>query len=818
MLALATALLFAADISQAQSDRLLTNETLTVTPGSPEDDRVLGRVTLQDSTLRIENGAEVKTGSIGARGDSTLAVTGSSLQSSTGIFFYGNPDSAAALFTVSDQAQVAASYLHLRLAAWRVDDSRVTAEALQLNGASVAIRAGSKVQVSSPRFGWVEIFDEQPSVRPVTLLIEGQRSRLTAQALRIDEAPLGVELDVRQGGLLSIGGAIEWNRGGGGPVLVSVDDARLLGAAGLWAGGNTSLALSQGGTLQLGQPLTLAGGRLIIGGRITPAAPGVLQVPSIELRSGPQGEVPSVELNHTADAYELHTQLRGAGSVVHLAGHTIWRQPLMTADLTVAGGRVSLSDINAMGALVLAPGARLVLLPGSQTRAQGRLDISGALTVPLNGSTNPAQAPLATAQRAHLDGAHLWVDAASGASVGQSYAVLAADQGIQGQFAQVDLLQPLAYLQLQSRHTANQVTVMLEKIAPLHHLTPPGAAQTVAQIIDSLPPGDLLYQHVLHLPAGTQGRVLPALSGDTLATMRGALRKVPQPAAAAHRRLHAAAHSALPLWVLPVSAWQHESGRDDRPALEARSKGLFLGGDTALGPDWRAGIALGYVNMRIAQPERAARTKGDAYAALFYGGRHWPGGSGLVTLSASVGHIWHALHSRRDMRVVGLDHTLRARWRGAATHAELQLAYGRPLNEDWTVVPYLAINLEHLRMPGYREHGGISALRHHASAAWQGRSTLGLRANWQRDRARWWAGLGWQRRAGDLTPRASVSFAHDTRRYVAHGLPQVRDTAVLEAGLDLALGADSTLALSYQAWLAGGSRQQEAFLAWRWRY
>jgi outer membrane autotransporter protein len=61
--------------------------------------------------------------------------------------------------------------------------------------------------------------------------------------------------------------------------------------------------------------------------------------------------------------------------------------------------------------------------------------------------------------------------------------------------------------------------------------------------------------------------------------------------------------------------------------------------------------------------------------------------------------------------------------------------------------------------------------------------------------------LAWRHAFGDTTPLATLAFAGGSPFSVA-GLPIARNAALVEAGLDLAVGARATLGLSYSGQLA----------------
>jgi outer membrane autotransporter protein len=66
--------------------------------------------------------------------------------------------------------------------------------------------------------------------------------------------------------------------------------------------------------------------------------------------------------------------------------------------------------------------------------------------------------------------------------------------------------------------------------------------------------------------------------------------------------------------------------------------------------------------------------------------------------------------------------------------------------------------------------------------------------------------LGWRHAFGDTTPLSTLAFTGSDAFTVA-GVPIARDSALIEAGLDLNLTPNATLGVSYQGQFGGGASQ-----------
>ena len=89
-----------------------------------------------------------------------------------------------------------------------------------------------------------------------------------------------------------------------------------------------------------------------------------------------------------------------------------------------------------------------------------------------------------------------------------------------------------------------------------------------------------------------------------------------------------------------------------------------------------------------------------------------------------------------------------------------------------------------------------------------GYSTLGLRAA---STMHWGAMLivphisaAWQHAFNDVTPEAALAFASTGSGFVVSGVPLAEDSALIDAGLDFALGERTTAGVSYTGQFGDG--------------
>lgn len=127
--------------------------------------------------------------------------------------------------------------------------------------------------------------------------------------------------------------------------------------------------------------------------------------------------------------------------------------------------------------------------------------------------------------------------------------------------------------------------------------------------------------------------------------------------------------------------------------------------------------------------------------------------------------------------------------------------------------PFAGLAYVHLHTDGFSETGATTALTAQGDDTGVGYSTLGLRASTRFDLhgmdMTLRGGLAWRHAFGDVDPSTTLAFAGSSAFTIA-GLPIARDAAMVEAGLDVAVGRSATLGLSYAGQLAEDT-QDHAF-------
>ncbi|MGH6737292.1 MAG: autotransporter outer membrane beta-barrel domain-containing protein, partial [Methyloceanibacter sp.] len=131
------------------------------------------------------------------------------------------------------------------------------------------------------------------------------------------------------------------------------------------------------------------------------------------------------------------------------------------------------------------------------------------------------------------------------------------------------------------------------------------------------------------------------------------------------------------------------------------------------------------------------------------------------------------------------------------------MAMGGMAIEPFAGLAYVSIDGEN-----FREHGGALASLRGSTDQDVGYSTLGLRAattmHWGAMLVTPHVSAAWQHAFDDVTPGAALAFATTGIGFAIDGVPLAEDSALVDAGLDFALGQRTTAGVSYSGQFGDG--------------
>lgn len=275
--------------------------------------------------------------------------------------------------------------------------------------------------------------------------------------------------------------------------------------------------------------------------------------------------------------------------------------------------------------------------------------------------------------------------------------------------------------------------------------------------------------------------------------------------------------SPLVFWTQAFGSWGSQDS-DGNAASADRTIGGFLSGvDTAIGNGWRTGLAVGYSRSNVSVPQRISSAEIDSYHFAGYAG----GTVGAFALRTGASWSWNEIDTERTVVFPGFLDRVEANYDGDTGQIfgeiALPLSSGRLAHELFANLAYV-----HVSTDRFTEHGGLAALDGFGGDQDVGFSTLGIRFATQAmiggavvvPRA----SFAWQHAFGDVDPTAALAFSGSGATMSIGGVPLARNSALIEAGLDINLSPAARLGVSYNGEIASNVEDHGISGRLNWRF
>lgn len=632
---------------------------------------------------------------------------------------------------------------------------------------------------------------------------------------------------------------------------------------------STGTLLVSGGTIEaprirLAAAAATSTGTLIVGAAAgDPAAgAGTIDSATVEFEAG----TATLLFNHTANAgdnyvFDAGLDSTGAGThaLNHHAGVTNYTGDGsgFVGTTTVSGGTLFVD--NALGGTTVVTGG---VLGGAGTI--GALTMNGGVLAPGNsiGTLNVASTTfnpgsvfqvelndggfvagvnndlLNATGTVAINGGTIHVTPVNGTDDGSSYTpgtytIITAGGGVSGTFDTIT--DDFAFLGFEDAYDANNVYLISSLVSPGFCLPGFSANQCASGGgVSSLSAGNALYDAVVGLSNTDAPGALDQLSGEMHASGQTALinnslklRTVinnrinsafggqPTPDSFAIMGYGPSAGLVdLPpahrygAWAHAYGAWGSTSATANTAAMRQDDGGILVGADGHLGGAWHGGVFTGYGRSSFRINDRTSSGSSDNFHLGAYAG----GELGAVHFNAGAVHSWHSIGTNRNISFPGFTDTLTASYNARTMQVFGEASY-RIDAGGARFEPFAGLAHVNLHTNGFTETGGAAALTSAASSTSTTFTTLGIRASTDLHmgdmKATARGMIGWRHAFGNTAPTSSFAFAGGNS-FVVSGAPIARNTAVVEMGLDMEIGTNATLGLSYDGQFGSGTTSHSA--------
>ncbi|HVJ38418.1 MAG TPA: autotransporter domain-containing protein [Stenotrophomonas sp.] len=517
----------------------------------------------------------------------------------------------------------------------------------------------------------------------------------------------------------------EWRNDIGGPGRLGKD-----GQGWLRLAGNNTFAGAdvRGGMLELTGSNALTGALNVhTGGQLLVAKGALMSVPALTVHSG---------------RARIDGQVSGGSTSVEADG--------------VLEGTGQLGSTRVAG--VISPGVEGGARIG-QLRVDGDYTHLASALYRVDLAANGDADMLAVSGKARIEGGRIAVTATpSIEQLGQSFTVLTAAKGIEGQFTLP--ASPSTFLAFVAGYTPTSASLMLGRGLPLGSAAATANQRAVAAAADAQDNRQPLLGSMLTLSPQGARQAFDQLSGEVHASTRALLlesSRIPRETLLARARrsgqASADANSHAPRQGLWARA-DHQSDRLDGNgnAAAARFDGnvLLAGYDLQLDSGWTLGAMLGHGKGETKVADRQSKARVRANHIGVYAGQHW----GPWGLGAGYVHSRQQVKSQRSVTMPGLQETLVAKYDTRTDQAFVEGTY-RWSNGQVALEPFLQYTYLRQGKTGVAETGGLAALSGGSPAQDLHLGTAGLR---------WEAALGGPN-PGALSLRGQLAYQQASREF-----------------------------------------------------
>jgi len=423
-----------------------------------------------------------------------------------------------------------------------------------------------------------------------------------------------------------------------------------------------------------------------------------------------------------------------------------------------------------------------------------------------------------------------------GFSLNAAYLILSTTGGVNGKFTLTDDGHGSFYL-LQDEYDGNNVYLKTRQ-----YRTFASAAKTPNQIatangLQSLPGSSTLRDAVGRLNSDDEARAaFDMLSGEIHASLKSTLltdtRYLRDSAIDRLRRSQCLPGASEAVGTMPdvqtqrpstarceapsdgFQVWARTFGTHDSISTDGNAAkmtqnlfGFLAGADSEVAPGWRAGALAGYSHGRVNVNDRNSNAQTDNFHLGAYGGTSFGNIGARVGASAS----WHSIDTERTPTFTDFRDKLESQYSARTLQAFTDVGYRFAL-DNLALEPFANAAFANLHGNGFNEGGSPAALSAGSSNDNLTFTTLGIRSAASLEtitgtKMTFSMMAGWQHTFGSDFPLQTMRFAGGDPFTVA-GVPIARNAALVEAGVSLQVGANTSVGLSYSGRYGGGASSE----------
>ena len=338
---------------------------------------------------------------------------------------------------------------------------------------------------------------------------------------------------------------------------------------------------------------------------------------------------------------------------------------------------------------------------------------------------------------------------------------------------------------------------------------------SVGRTIETLGPGNTLYDTILWTDVANGSRTLDNLSGGIYdAAQTAMIMNSVHVRDAINKRMLPSDDTAdgQAGW---ITSWGHAgrlNGESGTKTVGNSGWGVLAGLDGTLDGGLTVGFATGYEQSRVTDREKS-RVAVDAYHFGMYAAAEFD----AIKIRLGGTYTYLDSEARRELWVPGLAGKMRGEMNGWQYQIFGEASTDIIADSKQTISPYVSLAHVGVDLGGLHETGGIGALDVKDSIDDVTFATLGVRGEVKLEtemNAFFTGGFGYTHAFGETDGAKRNAFAGTVASFQASGASVAKNAAILDAGLTFEIAEQNTISLSYRGEFAKEGTNNAANLRW----
>lgn len=254
-------------------------------------------------------------------------------------------------------------------------------------------------------------------------------------------------------------------------------------------------------------------------------------------------------------------------------------------------------------------------------------------------------------------------------------------------------------------------------------------------------------------------------------------------------------------WAQGFGQWNSANGTGNSADVDSSLGGFLAGGDVTSG-NYTFGLAAGYASASLDVDDRMSSADADTVLLAAYAGANFD----AFRLRGGASYGWSSIDTTRSVAMLSLFENPLGSYDGSTANIFVEAAYAVEAG-GIAFEPFAQMAWSWIDTDSFTETGAfISGLASSGLSYDVPYSTLGLRLATTLSLGEGTmtphASVAWRHAYGDITPELGMSFASTGTAFTVSGAPIAEDSFLFGAGIDFAVGANVLLNVGYEGQFA----------------